>query len=99
MTYADTMSALAQKRAQIAALREEMRSLQARVEPQEVQDYLVSGWDGPVKLSDLFGGKRDLILIHNMGTGCSSCTMWADGFNGVYDHLAARAAFVVASPN
>ncbi len=25
--------------------------------------------------------------------------MWADGFNGVYDHLAARAAFVVASPN
>ena len=25
--------------------------------------------------------------------------MWADGFNGVYDHLAALAAFVVASPN
>jgi predicted dithiol-disulfide oxidoreductase (DUF899 family) len=25
--------------------------------------------------------------------------MWADGFNGVYDHLASRAAFVVSSPN
>ena len=25
--------------------------------------------------------------------------MWADGFNGVYEHLASRAAFVVASPN
>ncbi len=25
--------------------------------------------------------------------------MWADGFNGVYDHLAALAAFVLASPN
>jgi predicted dithiol-disulfide oxidoreductase (DUF899 family) len=25
--------------------------------------------------------------------------MWADGFNGVYDHLASRAAFVVGSPN
>jgi predicted dithiol-disulfide oxidoreductase (DUF899 family) len=99
MSYAETMSELAQKRAQIAALREEMRGLQARVESQTVQDYVLSGWNGPVKLSELFGDKRDLILIHNMGTGCSSCTMWADGFNGVYDHLAARAAFVVASPN
>ena len=64
-----------------------------------MQDYVLAGWDGPVRLSELFGDKRDLILIHNMGTGCSSCTMWADGFNGVYDHLASRAAFVVASPN
>ena len=99
MSYAETMAALAQKRAQIAALREEMRGLQARVEPQAVKDYVVSGWDGPVKLSALFGDKRDLVLIHNMGTGCSSCTMWADGFNGVYDHLVNRAAFVVSSPD
>jgi len=34
-----------------------------------------------------------------MGAGCPACTMWADGFNGVYDHLAALAAFVLASPN
>ena len=60
---------------------------------------MLAGWDGPVRLSELFAGKRDLILIHNMGTICSSCTMWADGFNGVYEHLAVRAAFVVASPN
>jgi predicted dithiol-disulfide oxidoreductase (DUF899 family) len=99
MSYADTMVALTDRRARIAALRAEMRKLQARVEPQPVQDYLLAGWDGPVRLSELFGGKRDLILIHNMGTGCSSCTRWADGFNGVYDHLASRAAFVVASPN
>ena len=25
--------------------------------------------------------------------------MWADGFNGVYDHLSDRAAFVVSSPD
>ncbi|HXQ14276.1 MAG TPA: DUF899 family protein [Caulobacteraceae bacterium] len=99
MTYADTMAALNAKRAQITALQREMRSLQAGVEPQIVEDHLVAGWDGPVRLSTLFGDKRDLILIHNMGTGCPSCTMWADGFNGVYDHLASRAAFVVASPN
>jgi predicted dithiol-disulfide oxidoreductase (DUF899 family) len=99
MSYADTMTALNAKRAQITALQREMRALQADVEPQIVEDHLVAGWDGPVRLSTLFGDRRDMLLIHNMGVGCTSCTMWADGFNGVYDHLAARAAFVVASPN
>jgi predicted dithiol-disulfide oxidoreductase (DUF899 family) len=93
------MAALNAKRREITALQNEMRALQAQVEPHEVADYVLAGWDGPVRLSELFGDKRDLILIHNMGTGCTSCTMWADGFNGVYQHLAARAAFVVASPN
>jgi predicted dithiol-disulfide oxidoreductase (DUF899 family) len=99
MTYAETMTALNAKRAEIAAIQTEMRALQAKVEPQVVDDYVLDGWDGPVRLSELFGGKQDLILIHNMGTGCTSCTMWADGLNGVYDHLASRAAFVLASPN
>jgi predicted dithiol-disulfide oxidoreductase (DUF899 family) len=99
MNYAETKAALEAKRAQIAGIREEMRSLQKSVEPAPVKDYALSGWDGPVRLSQLFGDKENLILIHNMGRGCSSCTMWADGFNGVYDHLASRAAFVVSSPD
>ena len=99
MSYADTMTQLGAKRAEIARIRGEMRALQAAVEPQPVEDYVLAGWDGPVRLSELFAGKRDLIVIHNMGTGCPACTMWADGFNGVYDHLANRAAFVLASPN
>jgi len=99
MTYAQSMASMNAKRQEIEALRAELRALQAAAEPQVVDDYLLTGWDGPVRLSDLFGGKRDLIVIHNMGTGCPACTMWADGFNGVYDHLASRAAFVIASPN
>jgi predicted dithiol-disulfide oxidoreductase (DUF899 family) len=99
MTYAETIAALDAKRAEIAAIQKQMRAIQAKVEPQPVQDYLLEGWDGPVRLSELFGDKRDLILIHNMGIGCTSCTMWADGFNGVYDHLASRAAFALVSPN
>ncbi len=99
MTYAETKMALEEKRRAITVLRNEMRELQAKVEPLEVADYELAGWNGPVRLSQLFGDKRDLILIHNMGRECSSCTMWADGFNGVYDHLASRAAFVVSSPN
>jgi predicted dithiol-disulfide oxidoreductase (DUF899 family) len=99
MTYTDVMATLEAKRERIIALHGELRALQATVEPQPVEDYLLQGWNGPVRLSELFGEKDDLILIHNMGAGCSSCTMWADGFNGVYDHLASRAAFVVASPD
>ena len=99
MTYADTMSELNAKRAELARVRAEMRALQASVEPQPVDDYVLSGWDGPVRLSALFGDKRDLIVIHNMGAACPACTMWADGFNGVYEHLASRAAFVLVSPD
>jgi len=99
MSYAQTMAEIRDRRAEIAALRENLRALQSAVEPQDVTDYEFAGWDGPVRLSQLFGDKRDLFVIHNMGTGCAYCTMWADGFNGVYDHLADRAAFVLSSPN
>ena len=99
MTYAETMKALEAKRERIIALQGELRELQTAVEPEPVADYELAGWGGPVRLSALFGAKPDLILIHNMGVQCASCTMWADGFNGVYDHLASRAAFVVASPD
>ncbi|HEX3920373.1 MAG TPA: DUF899 family protein [Caulobacteraceae bacterium] len=99
MPYADTIAALKTKRREIDVLRAEMRELQGAIEPVPVADYELTGWDGPVRLSQLFGDKRDLFVIHNMGTRCSYCTMWADGFNGVYEHLADRAGFVVSTPN
>ncbi len=71
-----------------------------RAMPRErVTDYTLAGWNGPVMLSSLFAGKKDLIVIHNMGKGCRYCTLWADGFNGVWRHLANRAGFVVCSPD
>jgi predicted dithiol-disulfide oxidoreductase (DUF899 family) len=99
MTYAETMAAIRGRRAEIDDLRSGLRALQASVEPEAVADYEFTRWDGPVRLSQLFGDKRDLFVIHNMGAGCAYCTMWADGFNGVYDHLADRAAFVLSTPN
>jgi predicted dithiol-disulfide oxidoreductase (DUF899 family) len=66
---------------------------------EHVADYTLAGPRGPVKLSALFGGKRDLIVVHNMGRSCRYCTMWADGFNGLLPHLADRAAFAVVSPD
>ena len=65
---------------------------------QEVKNYeFLSFNNKKVKLSELFGNKKDLILIHNMGTSCIYCTMWADGFTGALNHMENRAAFVVVS--
>jgi predicted dithiol-disulfide oxidoreductase (DUF899 family) len=99
MNYTETSKKLAEYREQIAAVRAKMRDAQAAVAPQEVEDYALSTPAGTVRLSALFGGKDDLIVIHNMGASCRYCTLWADGFNGIYAHLADRAAFVVATPD
>jgi predicted dithiol-disulfide oxidoreductase (DUF899 family) len=99
MSYRDTTTRLNLYRREIAALRDKMRALQQEVEPEEVADYEFAGPAGPVLLSQLFGGKDTLFVIHNMGKSCPNCTMWADGFNGVLAHLENRAAFVVTSPD
>jgi len=99
MKYQDATRRLAEHHERIAALRAEMRQIQDEIEPQEVEDYRLSTPDGDVRLSELFGDKADLFVIHNMGASCPYCTLWADGFNGVYHHLANRAAFVVSSPD
>ena len=64
-----------------------------------VEDYAFTTLEGTVKLSELFKDKQDLIMIHNMGKGCSYCTMWADGFESSLAHLQSRAAFVISSPD
>jgi predicted dithiol-disulfide oxidoreductase (DUF899 family) len=99
MNREESTSALTEYRHQIADIRAKMRDIQAAVEPQPVSDYTFETTDGPTRLADLFGVKDDLIVIHNMGTGCAYCTLWADGFNGLYPHLANRAAFFVCSPD
>jgi predicted dithiol-disulfide oxidoreductase (DUF899 family) len=99
MKYKETAERLAEYRSQIADIREKMRSAQESIEPEEVQDYKFATPQGKVRLSALFGDKDTLFVIHNMGTSCAHCTMWADGFNGVFEHLRDRAAFVVSSPD
>jgi predicted dithiol-disulfide oxidoreductase (DUF899 family) len=99
MNYDETAKKLAEYRAQIAAVRAKMHEAQAAAEPQEVEDYGLSTPEGTKRLLALFGSKDDLIVIHNMGASCRYCTLWADGFNGIYAHLADRAAFVVATPD
>src|SRR6516165_10524291 len=99
MQYQDTSERLTQYRRQISDLRGKIRELQQSAEPQAVMDYTFATPDGPVRLSQVFGDKASLFVVHNMGAGCPYCTLWADGFNGVFEHLRNRAAFVLSSPD
>src|ERR1700730_1027838 len=91
--YRESSRRLAEYRRQIAALRDKMRDIRAVAEPEEVPDYAFTNSNGSLRLSELFGAKPDLIVIHNMGASCPHCTLWADGFNGIHDHLENHAAF------
>ena len=90
---------IAAAQGELERARRRLAELRRRLPAEPVEDYELKRPDGPVRISQMFGDKDDLILIHNMGVGCSNCTMWADEFNGVLDHLQSRAAFVVVSPN
>lgn len=84
----------------IFELEEELIELKAELFGESVADHVVTDWHGKkVRLSTLFGEHEHMILIHNMGFDCADCTMWADGFNAVLDHLEARAAFIISSPD
>ncbi len=67
------------------------------------KDYEFETENGPVAMADLFDGHSQLIVYHFMfgpdwEQGCVSCSYWADSFNGLAPHLAARdTAFVAIS--
>lgn len=80
--------------------REKMHRMNSKLARMDIQDYALKDQDGKdVNLSALFGNKKDLVLIHNMGKSCSYCTLWADGFNGVYYFIQKKAAFALVSPD
>ncbi len=97
MSYGDARHQLQTLRAEIDGIRAKMRSVLDAVEPEPVGDHVFVA--ASVSLSDLFGDMRELIIVHNMGASCAYCTLWADGYNGLYPHIRTRAAFVVASPD
>jgi predicted dithiol-disulfide oxidoreductase (DUF899 family) len=99
MKYAAGSEKLTAYRRQIADIRREMRTTLASIEPQQVSDYEFKTLEGTVRLSELFGDHEDLMVVHNMGSSCPGCTLWADGYNGVHHHVITRTAFAVSSPD
>ncbi|MFY9235122.1 MAG: DUF899 family protein [Fimbriimonadaceae bacterium] len=84
----------------VAAAKKALLDARKREPRTEVMDYEFLAWGGTtVLLSELFGEKNDLIIVHNMGESCPYCTLWADGLNGQAGHITKRTAFVVASPD
>ena len=75
---------------QLGALRKDAR-------PNPVMNYQLQDINGPVDLLTLFGEKKTLFAIHNMGQGCRYCTLWADGLNGFLPHLESEFAVVLLS--
>lgn len=65
------------------------------------KDYVFEAPEGRTTLANLFGGKSQLVVYHFMfgpdyEEGCPSCSFWADNYNGVGVHLAARDTALVA---
>lgn len=91
---------LARAEEELSQLRDKITELRKQIPPEKIGEYeFKTGSDETITLAELFGDKNDLIVIHNMGKNCPYCTLWADGFNGVYQHLEDRAGFVVVSPD
>jgi predicted dithiol-disulfide oxidoreductase (DUF899 family) len=85
---------------QIRKQKIKLAKLRGKAPLEPVEDYELTLSDGKkTRLSALFGRQKELVLIHNMGTGCPYCTLWADGFNGLVSHLEDQAAFVLESPD
>lgn len=100
MSYGSKQEQLKQLQDQVTELRKKIVSVRKSQEPEKVKNYeLISKEGEKTKLASLFGDKKELFVIHNMGKKCAYCTLWADGFNGLLGHLENRAGFVVSSPD
>ncbi len=84
---------------ELAEVKERLAAARHALPREEIENFSFESPDGSKKLSDLFGDRFELILIHNMGRSCVYCTLWADGLNGLTQHFENRAAFVVCSPD
>ncbi len=65
------------------------------------KSYRFDTAEGPKSLAELFEGRSQLAIYHFMlgpgwDEGCQSCSFWADNFNGVDAHLAARDTTLIA---
>jgi len=65
------------------------------------KDYVLRSVDGSVvRFSDLFVGRKDLVVWHYMfdpswPKACATCSSWIDGFNGQIKHIRSKANIAV----
>jgi len=102
--WVNARKAFMAKEKEFTRLREELARERRELPWEKVdKNYVFDAAEGKVTLSDLFGGKSQLIVQHFMfgpdyEEGCPSCSFWTDNFEGIEGHLAARdTAFVLVS--
>ena len=94
--WVDARKSLLEKEKEFSKLRDELsRERQALPWKKVEKDYIFNGPDGKASLSDLFGGRSQLIVYHFMlgpgwDEGCKSCSFLADHFNPAVVHLKQR---------
>ena len=88
--------AFLQKEKEFTRLRDELSRLRRELPWERVEkSYELEGPSGKLTLSDLFGGRSQLVMYHFMlgpgwAEGCKSCSYLADHFDGMTIHLANR---------
>jgi predicted dithiol-disulfide oxidoreductase (DUF899 family) len=89
-------------RASAALAAERRRQPMVRIE----KDYVFAGPDGPVRLLDLFAGRRQLLLYHFMfapgvegwpSAGCGGCSMFVDQVGHLAHFHARDTSFALVS--
>ncbi|CAM3912751.1 DUF899 domain-containing protein [Aeromicrobium ponti] len=100
LTAEQVEKAIEEKEKELIRVKEELAALRKQLPSFMVKDYLLTTTEGTkVALSKLFGDKKELVVIHNMGKSCPYCTLWADGLNGFTKHIENKASFVLTSPD
>ena len=93
---------LLKKEKEFTILRDEL-SQQRRDLPWVAVDkeYVFEGPNGKETLSELFNGRRQLIVYHfmfdpSLEAACLHCSFWTDNFNGIIVHLNQRDITMIA---
>ncbi len=94
--------ALLAKEKEFTRLREQMAEERRKLPWEKVEkEYVFEAPEGKATLADLFQDRGQLLVQHLMfgpdwNEACPSCSFWADNFNGIDMHLAARDTTFVA---
>jgi predicted dithiol-disulfide oxidoreductase (DUF899 family) len=100
--WIDARKVLLAKEKEFTRLRDELTRQRQDLPWETIEkDYVFEGPEGKETLSDLFGGKSQLIVYHFMygpgwEQGCKSCSFLADHFNPAIVHLKQRDVSMVA---
>jgi predicted dithiol-disulfide oxidoreductase (DUF899 family) len=100
--WVEARKALMAREKEFTRLRDELSQARRDLPWERVEkNYVFQAPEGKVTLAEAFGKQSQLIVYHFMYApeweeGCTSCSFWADNFNGIPAHLRARDISFVA---